>query len=107
MKNLIKKSILLGIGAAMIAQEESMKQIHGASKKGKLSEKEFRKYAGKVLKETKRHALKYTVIAEKELEKKIKHGRILTARELRDMRKHVEVVAKDLEKRGRKEVKKW
>ena len=107
MRSIVKKSMLLGIGAAVIAQEKSMHYLHGLAKKGKLPEKEFKNYVKKISAETVKEAEKISLLVEKELSSAIKTGKRSSSKELKQLKKKVDDLAKTLETKGRKTVRKW
>jgi len=107
MRSIIRKSILIGIGAAELAQEQAAKHLQELAKKKKITQKELRPYLKKMMRETVKGALTISRLAEKELYNTLRKGKMVSGKELSRIKRRIEGVAKELEKKGRKSVKKW
>lgn len=67
--DLVRKSVLIGVGLAAYAQEYAEKLAKELTKKGKLSQAEGKKMVKKIYQEAKRNSEKVSQVAEAEVKK--------------------------------------
>ena len=67
--DLVKKSVLIGVGLAAFAQEYAEKLARELAKKGKLNQAEGKRMVNKIYQEAKKNSIKISRVAEAEMRK--------------------------------------
>src|SRR3989338_7545192 len=106
MKDLLRKSMLLGIGAASLTRKKAEKVARELVRKGAVSSREGETLVKKVLSETKKQQAKMRKTGEAEAKKALKKMGIISIDEARKLKKRVEFLEKRIRDASRKTAKK-
>lgn len=89
MKDVIKKSVLLGLGVGALTKEKAEKFVKELQKKGYLDVKEGKKLARELMAESKKAQKKVQTAVEKQVKAAVKKMPLATKKDLKDLEKKV------------------
>lgn len=86
---LLKKSALLGLGIASLTKEKAEKIAKDLEKRGTLSSKDARRFARKLMEESKTQSGKLQKMVQSEVEKTLHMMGVATRKELEQLRREL------------------
>ncbi len=105
MKELIKKSFLLGLGAASITKAKVEKIVKEIAKKGGINTKEGKQMAKRVLTYANRERKRIQKLVQKEANKNTKKMGLISKAEAESMKIRIKALEKRLREEGKKTAK--
>ena len=106
MKDILRKGLLLGLGAASLTKKKTEKIVKGLVKKGAVSSKESVVLARRILAEAKQQEAKLRKIGEAEAKRALKKIGIVSLGEAKKLKQKVAVLEKTLKQKSKKAVEK-
>ena len=94
MSNLIKKTILAGLGALSLSREKAEKLAKDLIKRGELTEKEEAKFIKNLIERAEKSKVEMEKKIEKIVEKTLKKLNIPTRKELDDLKAKIDKLSK-------------
>lgn len=106
MKDIIKKSFLLGLGVASMTSKQAEKAVKGLVKKNAVTINEGRQMLGKVRKHAERESKRVSRFAQQEAKRVAKELGFVSKAQIGRVKKMLKSVEKDLTSKGRITAKK-
>jgi len=105
MKELIKKSFLLGLGAATLTKNQAEKMIKGLVKKNAVTAKEGKDMLKKLKNEALNESNRIKNLAEKEAKRVAGKLGIISQARIAEVKKRLKSIDKELSSKGKKTMK--
>lgn len=87
MKDILKKTMLLGLGLGAVTKEKVEKLVKDMQKKGYVNQKEGKKLVGDLMKEAGKKQKQVQSFVEKQIKEAIKAMPLATKKDLKDLEK--------------------
>lgn len=105
MKEIIKKSFLLGLGAATLTKNQAEKMIKSLVKKNAVTAKDGREMLKKIKKEALNESNRIKNIAEKETKRVAGKLGVVSPAHIAEVKKRLKSIDKELSSKGKKTLK--
>ena len=106
MKEIIKKSFLLGLGAATLTKNQAQKIVKELVSKNAITVKESRNLIGKVRKEAINEAKRVRKLAENEAKRVVGKLGLVSKEQMAKVKERLKSIDKELSGRGKETLKK-